>query len=275
MYHSLLQKLLFLFCTASPLYIHALSGIERNTLHAETRMKRINLTTRFEKQIKTKLKELEVLAQDLKKESLYHELEQALATLEQEWRYKSYTILTETLALVGELQTFNYNASHSDLLKKTSTQLKKLDDQTFSNSDYFESLRSILKKQRIPLIEFSDEKDLIDLTENHILRDHKDMRDIMESLKEDLEETAAYKNVQTVQKKYLALPSTKKTETCIAKIYDLENQAEIILLKNREYQKLVRRLKRIDCQDTQEPTLETQMRTHEQALFLVPLEEIL
>ncbi len=272
---SHIQKILFLFCIISPFTLRTLSDTERHELYAQEMGKRVDLTARFEKQIKAKFKELETYAQDLKKDPLFHELEQALSALEQEWHYKSYAVLTETLALVGELQTFNYGVANSDLLKKTGAQLKKLEDPIFSNNDHFESLRSILKKQRIPLIEFSDEKDLIDMTENHILRDHKNMAGIMESLKEGLEETAAYKNTQAVQKKYLALPLVKKAQTCITKIYDLQNQSEITLLKNKEYQRLVRRVKRIDTQFYKEPTLEAQMRTREQALFLVPLEEIL
>lgn len=272
---SHIQKILFLFCIISPFTLRTLSDTERHELYAQEMGKRVDLTARFEKQIKAKFKELETYAQDLKKDPLFHELEQALSALEQEWHYKSYAVLTETLALVGELQTFNYGVANSDLLKKTGAQLKKLEDPIFSNNDHFESLRSILKKQRIPLIEFSDEKDLIDMTENHILRDHKNMAGIMESLKKGLEETAAYKNTQAVQKKYLALPLVKKAQTCITKIYDLQNQSEITLLKNKEYQRLVRRVKRIDTQFYKEPTLEAQMRTREQALFLVPLEEIL
>ena len=206
----------------------------------------------------------------VKNEKLYHDLQNAFKELEENKIYKSYATLIETIELIGDLQTFNQNITESTLLEKTNKQLEKL-----KGEESLSTVRSLLKKQRGALIELMDDKDFIASNAKSLKSQQQELINLITTEKGKLLETTAYKNIQTTQNEYLALPAVKKVIACLEKLYTVANQIEIALLKNNNHQQIVRSIKLFDPQFHQDDQMLMIINTTKEELFLVPIEDIL
>ena len=183
---------------------------------------------KFDAQISKKYLELESLIETVQKDQLFIECNKQWLIIANIPLFEHVIENKKMLSFLKKLYETNKNLIDNTLLYQVNNMLEET-----KNKDFFSSIRPILKKERVALVEVFEEADFLKMINRGLDSAIQEITTLISSEIEKIYNSKEFILFDEMQKKYLALPTLKKIVQLQEKIEALENQKTIALIKNK------------------------------------------
>jgi hypothetical protein len=190
------------------------------------------ITQNLERQVQRKKQELERLMSSVERSQDWQEQQEYLKTLKMDGLYKQQEALIQSLIVLYEISTYSSSLIKPLLLERVSHLI-----QSEKNMDPI--LKSFLQKQRVYLMDTTDEAILLNKTYRQVAELQKELSQKLKSINRKFTQTPTYKNFIASHEHYIKQKSVKACISLIQKITSLEYEKRALVIKDKRYQDLM------------------------------------